>query len=187
MLPAVLVDDSAEDSAAPDQAVGRRDRCRLVVGRMLVQALVRSMVVEVLGVLGERSHGVEFPVEQQPVGALRADAAHPPLREAIRLRRSGRDLDDVDAFGGEHGVERVAELRVPVADQEPERPDPLPHILQEVTGLLGRPPAGRVRVHTQDVDPSGSHLHDEQHVQPAQVDRVDAEEVGCQQPCGLGS
>lgn len=95
------------------------------------------MVVEVLGALGGRSHGVAFPVEQQPVGALRADAAHEPFRAAIRPWRSGRNLDDVDAFGGEHGVERVGELRVPVTDQEPERPDPLPHILQDVTGPAG--------------------------------------------------
>jgi hypothetical protein len=31
---------------------------------------------------------------------------------------TGRDLDDVDAFGGEHGIEGGGELGVPVADQE---------------------------------------------------------------------
>ncbi len=72
----------------------------------LSQALVRPVGVVVLGVLGEHRHGVPFAVEQQPVGALGADAAHEPLRVAVRPRRAGWDLEDVDAFGAEHGVER---------------------------------------------------------------------------------
>ena len=79
----VLVDQAGEDLAASDRTVGRDRRCRVVVGRVLAQALVRPVCVEVLGVLGEHRHGVPFAVEQQPVGALRADAAHEPLRVTV--------------------------------------------------------------------------------------------------------
>ncbi len=81
----------------------------------------------------------------------------------------------------------AGELRVPVADQEPERPDPLPQVLQQVTSLLRRPRPGRVRGDTQDVHPPAADLHHEQHIQPAQGDGLDAEEVGGQQPRSLGT
>src|SRR5439155_25915827 len=100
------------------------------------------------------------------VGALLADAADEPLRVAVRPGRPRWDLDEVDAFGGEHGVERGGELRVPVADQEPKRSDPLPHVVQWVAGLLDDPRPGRVRGYAQDVHPPGGDLHHDQYIQP---------------------
>ncbi len=41
--------------------------------------------------------------------------------------------------------------------------------------------------HAQDMHPPGAYLHDEQHIQPSQADGVDMEEIGGQQPFGLGS
>src|SRR5439155_15484941 len=110
--PPVLVDDPAEDSAAPDRALDRDHSRVVVVGRLLAQALVGAMGVEVVGVLGEHLPRVAFAVEQQPVGALRADAPHEPFRVAVRPGRAGWDLDEVDAFGGEHRIECLGELRV---------------------------------------------------------------------------
>jgi DNA-binding transcriptional ArsR family regulator len=52
---------------------------------VLAQALVRPVGVEVLGVLGEGRYGVPLAVEQQPVGALRADAARVPAAAAAVL------------------------------------------------------------------------------------------------------
>jgi hypothetical protein len=44
---AVLVDDAAEDPAAPDRPIDPDHRAGVVVGRLLVEALMRTMVVEV--------------------------------------------------------------------------------------------------------------------------------------------
>jgi hypothetical protein len=41
-----------------------------------------------------------------------------PLGVAVRSRRPRRDLDYIEAFGGEDGIEGGGELGVPVADQE---------------------------------------------------------------------
>jgi hypothetical protein len=57
--------------------------------------------------------------------------------------------------------------------------------MHQVVGLLGGPRPGRVRGDPQDVHPPAGDLHHEQHIQPAQGDRLDAEEVGGQQPGGL--
>jgi hypothetical protein len=119
----VLVDHAAENSMAADRGV-ERDLGGGVVGwRVLAQALMRAMVIEVTHVQAEDGAGVSFVIDQYSVGALLADTADESLRIAVRLRGPGRDLDDVDAFGGEEGVEGVGELGVPVADQEAERAD----------------------------------------------------------------
>ena len=41
--------------------------------------------------------------------------------------------------------------------------------------------------HAEDVHVPGGHLHDEQHVQAAEEDRVDVEEVAGQQPLRLSA
>jgi hypothetical protein len=69
-------------------------------------------------VLVEHGAGVSFVVDQQPVGALFANAANEPFGVAVCPWSLGRDLDDVEAFGGEDGIEGGGELGVPVADQE---------------------------------------------------------------------
>jgi hypothetical protein len=49
-----------------------------------VEALVRTVVVEVLGELVEDGAGVSLVVDQQSVGALFADATNEPFRVAVR-------------------------------------------------------------------------------------------------------
>jgi hypothetical protein len=71
----------------------------IVAGWVLVEALVRPVVVEVALVVDEDGAGVSFVVDQEPVGALGADAADESLGIAIRQRSLGRDLDHVEAFG----------------------------------------------------------------------------------------
>jgi hypothetical protein len=83
---------------------------------MLAQALVWPVVIEMADVLIKNSVGVSRMVNQHPVGAFGADAADEPFRVAVRPGRAGRNLDDVDAFGGEDGIESSSELRVSVAD-----------------------------------------------------------------------
>ena len=105
----VLVDHAAEDSMAMDRGV-ERDHGGGVVGcRVLAQALMRAVVIDVMHVLVEDGAGVSFVVDQQSVGALHANTADESLGRAVRPRGPGRDLDDVDAFGGEEGVEGVGE------------------------------------------------------------------------------
>jgi hypothetical protein len=81
---------------------------------VLVEALVRTVVVEVPSKLAQDGHGVALVVDQEPVGALDADAAHEPFGVAVHPRRPGRDLDHLHALGGEHRIEGAGELRVPV-------------------------------------------------------------------------
>ncbi|WP_433227329.1 hypothetical protein [Microtetraspora malaysiensis] len=90
-----------------------------------------------------------------------------------------------DAYAGEDLVEGVGELGVPVANEEPERAGPPPEIHEQIASLRGRPRAGGVGGYAQDVNAPRRHLHDEQHVQALQEDRVDVEEVAGQQPFGL--
>jgi hypothetical protein len=51
---------------------------------VLVEALVRVVVIEVLGELVEEGKGVSLVVDQQPVDALFADATNEPFRVAVR-------------------------------------------------------------------------------------------------------
>ena len=86
----------------------------------MIETLMRPVVVEMIHVPVEDSAGVSLVVDQQFIGAFVADAANEPFGEAVCLRRPGRDLDDVDAFGGEDRIECIGELGVPVTDQEAE-------------------------------------------------------------------
>ena len=53
-----------------DWSVERDDGRRVVGGRAVLASLVWSVIVEVSGVLVEDHRGVEFVVDQDPVGAL---------------------------------------------------------------------------------------------------------------------
>jgi hypothetical protein len=70
----VLVDDAAEESCSPHRAV-ERDDARVVVGWVLVEALVWTVVVEVALVLAKDAAGVV----QQPMSA-QCQAAEPIIR-----------------------------------------------------------------------------------------------------------
>jgi hypothetical protein len=121
----VFVDYSAEDLLMPDWGVEGDYGVWIVAGRVLVETLVWAVVVEVAYVLVEDGAGMLFVVDQHFVGALFADAADEPFCITVGPRRAGRDLDDVEPFGGKDGIEAVGELDVPVADQEAERADAL--------------------------------------------------------------
>ncbi|MEA2959623.1 MAG: hypothetical protein QOJ58_5606, partial [Alphaproteobacteria bacterium] len=80
----VLVDHAAEDSMASDRGAERDHGGGVVGWWVLAQALVRAVVIEMAHVLVEHGAGVSFVVDQQPVGALGADAADEPFRVAVR-------------------------------------------------------------------------------------------------------
>ena len=100
-----------------------------MVGRVLIQALMWTVTIEVALVLTEHGARVFLVVDQNPVGALGPDAPDEAFRKRVRPRRPRWNLDHVDALGCEHRVEGPRELGVPVADQEPERRGSLAQIL----------------------------------------------------------
>jgi hypothetical protein len=78
-------------------------------------------------------------------------------------------------LGGEDGVERGGELRVPIADQEPEPADTVVNGHNQVAGLLGHPRLHWVRRHPEHMDLAGGDLDHKQHVQPFEQHGVHGE------------
>jgi hypothetical protein len=147
----VRVDHAAEDSMASERGVEGDHHGWIVLGRVLVEALVWTVVVEMADILVEDGVGVSLMVDQHPVSAFLADAANEPFRIAVRSRCLGRDLGDVDAFGGEDGVEGGGELAVPVTDEEAKRGDLLTEVHQQVAGGLGGQSCGGMGGYTEQV------------------------------------
>jgi hypothetical protein len=85
-----------------------------VVGWVLIEALVRAVVIEVALVVVQDGAGVSLVVDQQPVGALLADATNEPFGVAVRLGCLRRDLDHLDVAGGETASKAAVNLPVPV-------------------------------------------------------------------------
>ena len=89
---------------ASDRGVEAGHDGRIMVGRVLAEALMRSVVIEMAHILINDGAGVSLVVDQQSVGALLANAANEPLGIAVRSRRPRRNLDHINAFGGENGT-----------------------------------------------------------------------------------
>jgi hypothetical protein len=113
------------------------------------------------------------------VHSARALRTHLSAKQFARGPR--RDFDGLDALAGEGRVEGAGEFGVAVPDQEAEGADPVAEIHDQVAGLLGGPCTVRVGGHAEDVHVPGPHLHDEQHVQAFEEDRVHMKEIAGQQ------
>ena len=85
--------------------------------------------------------------------------------------------DDPQAGRDEDRVEGVGVLGVPVSDQELQAVGPLTKVHERVPGLLYRPGGGRVGGDACQADAAMAVLYDEHHVETAEKDRVDVEEV----------
>src|SRR4051794_9379745 len=83
-------------------------------------------------------------------GTERADTA---LGGGVRVWRLDRRTDHLDPLAPEHIVEGVAELRVPVVDEKPERLL-VAELDREVARLLGDPTSVRIRGARDVLDPS---------------------------------
>jgi hypothetical protein len=103
-----------QDASLAYRAVEWDHDARVVVRWMLVEALVWTVLVVVLGVAVEDRAGVVFVVDQDVVGAFAADGADEPFGVTVRPRCPRRDPDHLDACGAEDRVERGGELRVTV-------------------------------------------------------------------------
>jgi hypothetical protein len=71
---------------------------------------VTSVLVVVIGVLGQDVMQMPFAEDQEPVGALAAERADPSLGDRVRLRRLDRCVDDPDSDRGEDRIEGRGEL-----------------------------------------------------------------------------
>jgi hypothetical protein len=131
----------------PDRGVGQGHGGGVVQWWVVVEALVRAVVIEMAHVLVQDGTGVSLVIDQQHVGALFADATNEPFGVAVRSGCPRWDLHNVDAFGGEDGVESGDGFGVPVGDQEVEGADLITEVHQEVAGGLSGPGCGRVSGH----------------------------------------
>lgn len=75
-------------------------------------------------------------------------------------------------------IKDAGELGVAIPDQERETRHTVVEVHQKIARLLSDPGAGGVRGDAEEVDAAGGVLHDEQHLEPLQQHRIDAEEVG---------
>jgi hypothetical protein len=115
------VDESAQEIPTL-WAVGRVEWRRVAaVGREEVERAVWPVLVVMAAVDVEHVLEVTPPEDQDPVEAIGAEGAHPPFGVGVRVRRLDRRANHLDALGSEHGVEGVAELRVSIVDEKPER------------------------------------------------------------------
>ena len=80
--------------------------------------------------------------DQQVIEAFAAQRADEAFGDRIGPRCSNWGADDADVGAGEDGVEGGGELRIAVADQEPELLGAVAEVDQQVAGLLGDPLAG---------------------------------------------
>jgi hypothetical protein len=120
------------------------------------------------------AHRCRVPLvdDQDAVEEFATQAADEALGDRVGPWCPHRCSDDVDADGGEDGVEPGGESRVAVPDEKPEAVAGVVEVDEQVVGRLGQPGAGRVGGDPEDVHPAGGVLDDEECVEPAQGDRL---------------
>ena len=168
---AVLALDDARWRVQPPRAVDRG------IARLRIVRAMRAVRVVVVDTNAERVLEVAAVHDQDPVEALGADCGGETLAQCVRLRRSHRCLDDLEAFACEHGIEIASELAVAIADQELKRSRPLLERRDELASLLNDPRPGRLAVQPARSMPAAAELDQEEHLQPLQRDRLDGEEI----------
>jgi hypothetical protein len=107
--------------------------------RMASERSVWALGVVMVDVDAQNADELARSEDQQPVQALRACSSDEALRIRIGLRRPERREDHFDALGAKDLVEGGDELRVAVADQEPDVAERSREA--EVARLLGDPAA----------------------------------------------
>jgi hypothetical protein len=115
------VDEAAEEVASAE-AGGRVEWRRVAAGgRQELQRPMWPVLVVMAAVDAEHVLEVAAAQDEDPVEAVGANGAHPALGKGVRVRSMDRCADHPDVLGAEDLVEGVAELRVTIADEEPER------------------------------------------------------------------
>ena len=81
---------------------------------------MRSVDVRVVHEHGDNSLAMSLVQDRQPVETFGTNGAHEPLRHTIRLQGTKRRANNLEASPSKYLVKTVAELLVPVANQEAE-------------------------------------------------------------------
>src|SRR5919106_2614357 len=134
------------------------------------------VLVVVVAVDAEHMLEVAAAEDEDAVEAVGADGADPALGVGVRVRRLDGRADQLDALAPEDLVEGVAELRVAVVDEKPERLL-VAELHDQVARLLDDPAAVRIRGAGDVLDPPGRERYEEEHVDPLQEGRLHGEEV----------
>ena len=185
---AVLVDQAAEPVGSLDSVhVGEPPKGRVGDWDLKVDPAVRSLIVVMLDELPQYTVEMALTADEQPVEALGPGCPHEPFGERVRPGRPYGREDDPGADRPHHLVEGPDELGVPVTDEEPDGPALVLQGDCQVPGLLGDPGPDRVGRHAGQEDLATLEVDEEQHIEPAQRDRVDVEEVASERAGGLGS
>jgi hypothetical protein len=183
----ILVDQAAQPIGSSDAYVvaGGCD-VGSAVGWSLAEGPVRPVGVVVIGVFAEGVVEMLSAGDEDSVSALAPGTGDPPFADRVRARRLDRRGDDPGAGRSEDGVERAGVLGIAVPDQELQAAGLFAEVHERVPGLLDRPGGGRVGGDAGQVDAATVVLDDEQHVEPAQEDGVDVEEIDRGDCPGLG-
>src|SRR6266540_5380844 len=118
----VLVDQPTEDLPPLDRPAPRGprawDRLSDIVRTAKTQPTMRSMRVVMRGTRTQDVHQVSSTQDQHVIEDLPPRASDQSLDVAVGLWGLVRGEHDLDAFGGENGIEAAAVLGVAVAEQE---------------------------------------------------------------------
>jgi hypothetical protein len=142
----VFVEKSAEQVASMHPAwlaVADDSQSSGWVWRFQSERPVRAVPVAVPDVDAQDLLQVASPDDQQPVQALGADGANPPLRVGVRVGRPHWRQEHLGTVRTEDVVEPAGERRVPVAQHKAEPPSLLLQHQQQVAACWAtQPPLG---------------------------------------------
>jgi len=137
------VDESAEEVATTEVSSRVQRRWIATARRQEVERSVWPVLVVVAAVDAEQMLETAAAEDEDSVETISAQRADPALGISVRVRRLDRGADHPDALSAEDLVEGVAELRVAVVDENPER-RLLAEPHDQVARLLGDPAAVRI-------------------------------------------
>src|SRR3981081_4561196 len=126
--------------------------------------------------------GVE---DEYSVEEFSTATANPAFHDRVRTGCLDRSPDDLYALAGEDRVERAGELRVPVADHEPELRRTVAEVHDQVAGLLSDPVRGGMFGDAEDMYPAGRVLDNRETVQSGEQHGVAMEKIASQSPFSL--
>jgi hypothetical protein len=129
---------------------------------------MRTVNVVVIGVLSQHALQLSASEDEHPVQHLTPNGADPTLRVGMSFVAPSPECTAPRSLQRQDRIERGGELRIPIADQEPEPADAVCEPYEQIPGLLDHPRPHRLRCHREHVDPPGRHLDHKQHLQPLQ-------------------
>jgi hypothetical protein len=170
--PFVLVDQDTQDRTPLDLFVAEICHGVSRSWRAKFAGSVRSPTVVVPDVVREHHTQVPLTEDQYAVDESGSDRADEPFGEIIRPRTTRRNLDYANADVSKDNIKGRAELTGPISDEKPELREAIAQIYHQVAELLRRPPAVRVRGHTQQVHRPASDFQRDKHLDPLERHRA---------------